>query len=311
MEELIKITGLCKQYMSREVLKDVSFSLKKDMILGLVGPNGAGKTTVMKTLGGLIMPTSGTVELFGESSPKGLAHSRSRMCFMIETPYAKQNMSARENLEKLRLQKGIPDKSRIDRALELAGLTDTGKKPVKDFSLGMKQRLGLAGALLSQPEIMILDEPINGLDPEGIVEIRELLLKLNREEHITLMISSHILSEMALMCTDYVFIRKGRVIENISAEDLKRRSHEYFLIRADKNDMVPAVLQNKLGITDIEVDKDGSVRVFKGFSDIRLISKTLFDNGIVPLELHLNDADLEKYYMDLVGENGEEGGDNV
>ncbi|MBR1383887.1 MAG: ABC transporter ATP-binding protein, partial [Ruminococcus sp.] len=168
-----------------------------------------------------------------------------------------------------------------------------------------------AGALLSQPEIMILDEPINGLDPEGIVEIRELLLKLNREEHITLMISSHILSEMALMCTDYVFIRKGRVIENISAEDLKRRSHEYFLIRADKNDMVPAVLQNKLGITDIEVDKDGSVRVFKGFSDIRLISKTLFDNGIVPLELHLNDADLEKYYMDLVGENGEEGGDNV
>ena len=198
---LIDVKNFEKQYMKKIVVKDASFQVKKGMICGLVGPNGAGKTTIMKAMGGLILPTKGTISLFGETDEKGLAHSRSRMCFMIETPYAKQDMTARENLEKLRLQKGLPDKSKIDKVLEMVGLADTGKKPVKEFSLGMKQRLGIAGSLMSDPEIMVLDEPVNGLDPEGIVEIRELLLKLNREQEITIVISSHLLSELALLCT--------------------------------------------------------------------------------------------------------------
>ena len=299
---LIDVKNFEKQYMKKIVVKDASFQVKKGMICGLVGPNGAGKTTIMKAMGGLILPTKGSISLFGETDEKGLAHSRSRMCFMIETPYAKQDMTARENLEKLRLQKGLPDKSKIDKVLEMVGLADTGKKPVKEFSLGMKQRLGIAGSLMSDPEIMVLDEPVNGLDPEGIVEIRELLLKLNREQEITIVISSHLLSELSLLCTDYIFIRKGEIIKKISAEELSNECHDYFLIRTDNDSLVPAILQNKLNITDISVEKDGAVRVYEKTDDLRLISKTLYENGMIPVELHMHDANLEQYYMNLVGE---------
>ena len=299
---LIDVKNLEKQYMAKVVVKDASFQVKKGMICGLVGPNGAGKTTIMKALGGLISPTKGSISIFGETDERGLAHSRSRMCFMIETPYAKQNMSAKENLEKLRMQKGLPDKKRVDEVLKLVGLDNVGKKPVKNYSLGMKQRLGIAGALLSKPEIMVLDEPVNGLDPEGIVEIRELLLKLNREHEITIVISSHLLSELSLLCTDYIFIRHGELMKKISADELRNECHDYFLIHTDNDSLVPAVLQNKLDITDIHVEKSGAVRVYEKTDDLRLISKTLYDNGIIPVELHMHDANLEQYYMNLVGE---------
>lgn len=301
-ETIIEVQNFVKQYMKNTVVKDVSFEVKEGMICGLVGPNGAGKTTIMKALGGIILPTKGSISIFGETSEEGLAHSRSRMSFMIETPYAKQNMSAYENLEKMRLQKGLPDKKRIDEVLELVGLSDVGKKPVKNFSLGMKQRLGIAGAMLAKPEIMVLDEPVNGLDPEGIVEIRELLLKLNREEHISIIISSHILSELSLLCTDYIFIRHGELVEKLSADQLKRQCHEYYLIHSDNDSMIPAVLENALGIKDIEVQKDGSVKVFERIDELALISRTLFENGITPIELHMKDADLEQYYMNMVGD---------
>ena len=299
---LIDVKNLEKQYMAKVVVKDASFQVKKGMICGLVGPNGAGKTTIMKALGGLISPTKGSISIFGETDQRELAHSRSRMCFMIETPYAKQNMSAKENLEKLRMQKGLPDKKRVDEVLKLVGLDNVGKKPVKNYSLGMKQRLGIAGALLSKPEIMVLDEPVNGLDPEGIVEIRELLLKLNREHEITIVISSHLLSELSLLCTDYIFIRHGELMKKISANELRNECHDYFLIHTDNDSLVPAVLQNKLDITDIHVEKSGAVRVYEKTDDLRLISKTLYDNGIIPVELHMHDANLEQYYMNLVGE---------
>ncbi|MCQ2469084.1 MAG: ABC transporter ATP-binding protein [Ruminococcus sp.] len=300
---LIDVRNFDKQFMKNTVVKDASFQIREGMICGLVGPNGAGKTTIMKALGGLILPTKGTISLYGETTEKGLAHSRTRMCFIIETPYAKQNMTARQNLEKLRLQKGIPNKDRIDEVLKLVGLENVGKKTVKNFSLGMKQRLGIAGALLSKPELMVLDEPINGLDPEGIVEIRELLLKLNREEHITIVISSHILSELSLLCTDYVFIRKGEIIKTLSADELSKQCHEYIHIHTDNDSLVPAVLQNVLNITGISVEKDSSVRLYERLDEIRLISETLYKNGIIPLEIHMNDANLEEYYMSLVGDD--------
>ena len=299
---LIDVKNFEKQYMTKVVVKDASFQVKRGMICGLVGPNGAGKTTLMKAMGGLIIPTKGSISLFGETDEKGLAHSRSRMCFMIETPYAKPNMTAKENLEKLRLQKGLPDKSRIDEVLKLVGLENAGKKQVKNFSLGMKQRLGIAGALLSKPEIMVLDVPVNGLVPEGIVEIRELLLKLNHEQEITIIISSHLLSELSLLCTDYVFIRKGEIIKKISADELRNECHEYFLVHTDNDSLVPAILQNKLDITDIHVEKSGAVRIYEKTDDLRLISKTLYENGIIPVEMHMHDANLEQYYMNLVGE---------
>ena len=301
-ETIIEVKNLEKQYMKSKVLNDVSFEIKKEAIIGLVGPNGAGKTTIMKILGGLTIPSAGTVSLYGAVDEKGLSKARSRMSFMIETPYAKENMTARENLEKQRLQKGIPDKGRIDEVLKIVGLDNTGKKLVKNFSLGMRQRLGIANALLSKPEIMIMDEPINGLDPEGIVEIRELLLKLNKEEHITIIISSHILNELSLLCSEYIFIHHGKIIETINANDLKTKCKESYHIHTDKDSLAVAILQDKLNITDFAVEEDGSIQLYEKLDDLRLISKTLYDNGVIPIALSMREANLEKYYMNMVGE---------
>lgn len=305
-EILIDIKNLEKQYMKQKAVKDASFQIKKGMICGLIGPNGAGKTTIMKILGGLALPTGGSISIFDETTENGLAKARSRMSFMIETPYAKEKMTARENLEIQRIQKGIPDKKRIDEVLEIVNLTDTGKKPVKNFSLGMRQRLGIANALLTKPEIMVLDEPVNGLDPEGIVEIRELLLKLNREDHITIIISSHILSELSLLCTDYIFINKGEILQTVSAPELKKICKEYYRIDTDNNNLAAAVLQNKLELTQFDVDKDGSIRLYENLENIRDISKALFENGVIPTTLAMNEANLEQYYMNMVGEENAE-----
>lgn len=303
---VIDVKHLEKQYMKQKAVKDVSFQIKEGMICGLIGPNGAGKTTIMKMLGGLVLPTNGTISMFGEQSEKGLAEARRRMSFIIETPYAKEKMSARENLEKQRLQKGIPDKQRVDEVLELVGLKDTGKKYVRNFSLGMKQRLGIANALLTKPEIMVLDEPINGLDPEGIVEIRELLLKLNREAHMTIIISSHILSELSLLCTDYIFIHHGELMQRVSADELKRLCKEHYHIHTDNDSMALAALSERLGITEYDVEEDGSIRLYTHLDNVREVSKTLYESGVIPLELSMREANLEQYYMDMVGEQNVE-----
>ncbi|MBQ8826964.1 MAG: ABC transporter ATP-binding protein, partial [Oscillospiraceae bacterium] len=282
-----------------------SFEIKEGMICGLVGPNGAGKTTIMKMLGGLILPTAGELNIYGASTQDELARARSRMSFIIETPYAKDGMTAYENLEKQRIQKGIPDKNRINEVLELVGLKDVGKKPVRKFSLGMKQLRGIAVALLTKTEIMVLDEPVNGLDPEGIIEVRELLLKLNREEHITIIISSHILSELSLLCTHYLFINNGEIIKNVSADELRVICKEHYVIDTDNNSLAAAVLEEKLGIEKFSVEKDGSIKLYERLDDIRLVSKTLFENGVIPTTLAIHEANLEEYYIDLVGEEND------
>ncbi len=307
---IIDVKNLDKQYMKQHAVSDASFQIREGMICGLIGPNGAGKTTIMKMLGGLVIPTGGEISIFGGSSDEELAKARSRMSFIIETPYAKEGMSARENLEKQRLQKGIPDKKRIDEVLETVGLSDTGKKPVKNFSLGMRQRLGIANALLTKPEIMVLDEPVNGLDPEGIVQIRELLMKLNRDEHITILISSHILSELSLMCTDYIFINGGKLIREVSSETLKKECSEFYRIDTDNNSLAAAILHEKLGITEFDVDRDGSIRLFEGLNDMHRISKSLYENGVVPTVLSLNEANLEQYYLNLINAEDEQNGED-
>ena len=238
--------------------------------------------------------------MYGASDEKGLNHARTRMSFMIETPYEKDKMTAYENLEKQRLQKGIPDKNRVNEVLEIVNLQNTGKKIVKNFSLGMKQRLGLANALMGKPEFMVLDEPINGLDPEGIVEIRELFRKLNKEENITMVISSHILSELSLLCTDYIFINHGQIKGIFTADELKEACSEYYHIDTDNNEKASAILTNNCGIKKIEALEDGSLRIYDGLDNIRNISKTLYDNGIIPTELSRNEVNLEDYYMKMV-----------
>ena len=301
-EVIIDVNRLEKQYMKQKAVKNVSFRIRQGMICGLIGPNGAGKTTIMKMLGGLVLPTDGEITIYGEKDEKGLAKARSRMSFMIETPYAKDKMTARENLEKQRIQKGVPDKNRVDEVLSIVGLSDTGKKHVRNFSMGMRQRLGIANALLAKPEIMVLDEPINGLDPEGIVEIRELLLKLNREEHITILISSHILSELSLLCTDYIFVHHGKIMQTLSAEELRKRCKEYYHIHTDNDAVALAILQEKIGISEYEVEADGSIRLYEQLDNTTEVSRILYENGVIPVELHVNDANLEQYYMDMAGD---------
>ena len=301
-EKIVEVRNLTKQYGKQKALDDVTFSIKKGSIVGLIGPNGAGKTTIMKTLGGLVFPTSGEIEMYGATDEKGLNHARTRMSFMIEAPYEKEKMTARENLEKQRLQKGIPDKKRIDEVLKQVNLENTGKKIVKNFSLGMRQRLGLANALLAKPELLVLDEPINGLDPEGIVEIRELFRRLNKEENITLVISSHILSELSLLCTDYVFINNGKIKGVFTEDELKAACSEYIQINTDNNEKASAVLIDKIGIEKMDVTKESGIRIYEKLDEIRYISKTLYENGIIPVEIAKNEVSLEDYYMKMVSE---------
>jgi len=274
MSSVIELKNISKQFKTQMAVDNVSFEIEQGSIVGLVGPNGAGKTTIMKMIGGLAIPTTGEINLFGETSESGLFHSRSRMCFMIETPYAKQNLTARQNVEKQRIQRGVPDKKRTDEVLKLVGLENAGKKEVKKFSLGMKQRLGIAMALLTKPEVMILDEPVNGLDPQGIVEIRNMLLKLNKEEHITIVISSHLLSELSLLCTDYLFINKGQIIKKISAPDLEKECRQYLHLHTDNDEMAVAILADKLGIGKIDAGKKDEIRISERMDEARLISKT-------------------------------------
>ena len=299
-EIIVDVKNMTKQYGRQLALDDVSFQIKKGSIVGLIGPNGAGKSTIMKIMGGLVFPTEGQLTMFGESGEKGLNHARTRCSFIIETPYAKGGMSARENLEKQRLQKGIPDKGRIDEVLKIVKLEDTGKKEFKKFSLGMKQRLGIANALMGKPELMVLDEPINGLDPEGIVEIRELLKSLNKEQKVTIMISSHILSELSLLCTDYIFINHGKIMDTLTAEELNSECSEYYQIDTDNNELASAILTNECKINKMEVLDNGSIRIYEGLDDIRSISKKLYDGGVIPTTLARNEANLEDYYMKKV-----------
>lgn len=299
---VIEVKNLTKQFMKYKAVDNVSFKINQGMICGLIGQNGAGKTTIMKMLGGLILSTSGEITIFGGSSEKELAKARSRMSFIIETPYEKADMTARENLIKQCLQKGVNDKKRVDEVLEIVGLADTGNKKAKNFSLGMRQRLGIAGALLTNPEIMVLDEPINGLDPEGIVEIRELLLKLNKENNITILISSHILAELSQMCTDYLFIHHGKIRKFVSSEELRRLSRANYIIHTDNDNLAEKVLRNKLGITGIEMQEDGNICLHERTDEIRLISRTLYENDIIPLVMYLQEANLEQFYLNMVGE---------
>ncbi|MDE5778350.1 MAG: ABC transporter ATP-binding protein [Lachnospiraceae bacterium] len=232
-ETVIAVEQLSKEYKFGMAVDGVSFQIRKKGIYGLVGPNGAGKTTIMKMLGGLVHPSAGTIHMYGDAGELQPEQARRYMSFIIEQPYLQQGATAYQNLEKMRLMKGLPDRERIHQVLELTGLGDVNpKKHVRKYSLGMKQRLGIAGALLSDPSVLVLDEPINGLDPEGIIEVRELLLNLNRERGVTMLISSHILTELSHLCTDYLFINHGRIVKSITHEELKESAEdleEYYL----------------------------------------------------------------------------------
>lgn len=300
-EFILRTNHLTKKYKNDFALKNVDVSIKKGEIYGLIGQNGAGKSTLLRLVTGLSFPTSGKVVLFDNDDPKKFIDAQKRMGAIVESPALFLNMSARENLEVHRLQKGIPGKDSIDKTLELVGLTNTGKKKAKNFSLGMRQRLGIALALLSDPEFIILDEPTNGLDPMGIVELRELIKKLNREKGLTVLISSHILSELYQLATTFGIIHRGRLIEELSSKELDEKCRQHLRIKVDNPTMGATVLEKSLSTTEFEVMPDGTMKLYSYQDDVRTVSSVLTNNGLVIEHLSQDGDNLEGYFSKLVG----------
>jgi len=298
---VLKTNQLSKRYKNQFALNKVNLSIEKGSIYGFIGQNGAGKSTLTRLVTGLAMPTSGTIELFGETSERKLIQARKRIGAMIEEPALYPHMTAAENLEAHRLLKGVPGKECVQKTLTLVGLLDTGKKKAKNFSLGMKQRLSLAIALLGDPEFLILDEPINGLDPMGVVEIRELLKKLNSEKGITIIISSHILSELHLLATHYGIIHKGELIEQMSLNELEEKCQKYLYIKVDNTEKAATIIETVLSTNDFEVMPDGVIRLYKYLNQPGIVSTTLVNEGLVIEEFKSMGQDLESYFTNLIG----------
>ncbi len=298
MDYVLKTTGLTKQYGRHTVVNHVDMHVEKGDIYGFIGKNGAGKTTFMRMVAGLASPAEGSMELFGSTD---LETQRLRIGSLIEHPGLYGKMTAKENLEVVKRSLGITEKNAVEDMLEFVRLSDTGKKKVKNFSMGMKQRLGIAIALFSNPDFLILDEPINGLDPAGIKEIRDLLLRLNRERQMTILISSHILGELSKIATRYGIIKDGALIEEFEARELELRCQRCLKLAVDDTDRAAAILEEKCHIANYDVPQEGVIRVFEGLDRSWAINRELVLKDIKVKEICLAGQDLEGYFMDLLG----------
>lgn len=302
MEDILQLERLTKVYGkgNHTAAENFTLTIKKGHIYGLIGPNGAGKTTIMKMIAGLTEPTGGKITIFGNA--KDLEESRSRMSFMLEAPYLDGSMTAFENMEYIRFIRGVAREERIKEILDFVGLADTGKKPVKQFSLGMKQRLGIGMALLPGPEIMVLDEPVNGLDPEGIVDIRNILKRLCAEEKTTILISSHLLSELSELCTDFVIINHGKLVECFSDRELEERCRCFLTIKTNDINRTAAVLEEELHVTEYQVMEKEEIRLYTHLDEVEKVSKSITDNGLILTKLALEGENLEEYYLSKVSQ---------
>ena len=298
---VLKTYNITKKYGEQLAVDNVNMTIKKGDIYGFIGQNGAGKTTLIRLITGLIHKSGGEIELLGANEENELNKARTMVGSLIETPSFYTNMTARENLEVSRLVRNIPGKKCIDEVLELVGLKDVEKKKVKNFSLGMRQRLGIANALMGNPKLLILDEPINGLDPMGIVEIRELLKKINKEKDMTILISSHILSELSELATTYGIISNGKLIEEITAKQLSEKCRQYIDLRVDDTARAVILLERELGISDYEVLEDSNIKVFSNLDNVGEITSLLSRSGIIVESISVKGENLEEYFMNKVG----------
>ena len=300
-EVILKTYNITKKYGNQVAVNNVNMTIKKGEIYGFIGQNGAGKTTLIRLITGLIHKTGGEIELLGATGEAELNKSRTMVGSLIETPSFYTNMTARENLEVSRLVRNIPGKKCIDEVLELVGLKDVEKKKVKNFSLGMRQRLGIANALMGNPKLLILDEPINGLDPMGIVEIRELLKKINKEKDMTILISSHILSELSELATTYGIISNGKLIEEITSEELAEKCRQYIDLKVDDTSRAVTLLERELGISDYEVLEDKKIKVFSNLENVGEVNSILSKSGVIVQSISIKGENLEEYFMNKIG----------
>lgn len=308
MEYVLTANALCKHYKNFKALNGLSMHVPKGGIYGFVGKNGAGKTTLIRLVCALQLPTSGSYTLYGvKNTDKEIVRARRRMGAIVETPAIYPDMTAEENLRQQYLILGLPSFEGCREILELTGLSDTGKKKARDFSLGMRQRLGIAVSLAGDPDFMILDEPVNGLDPQGIVEIRELILRLNRERQITFLISSHILDELSRLATDYGFIEGGRIIKEISARELEKACRKCVRMEVTDTRLLAPVL-DQAGI-EYRVLSESRADVF-GEIVLSQVAMLLHEKGCQVLCASERDESLESYYLNLV-EGREERGKEV
>ncbi|WP_278840829.1 ATP-binding cassette domain-containing protein [Holdemania filiformis] len=299
MEMMLTVQDLTKRYHDFKALDHFSMNVEKGAIYGFVGRNGAGKTTLIRTICGLQAPSQGTYTLLGRkhNDPK-IAKSRRKMGAVIETPSLYRELNARENLEVQLRMLGLAESSEIDRLLALVGLSEAGRKKVKDFSLGMRQRLAMAVALAGDPDFLVLDEPVNGLDPQGIIEVRELILKLNQKHQVTVMISSHNLDELARLATVYGFIDHGRMVKEIAADELEKTCRKCVELSVGSPEAAVETLEST-GV-DYRVTAADTVEIYGeiGLSDLLL---KLAQNGCAVLSMKARDESLESYYLSLVG----------
>jgi ABC-2 type transport system ATP-binding protein len=304
MEYVLQTKGLTKQYKHFQALSGLSMHVPKGAIYGFVGKNGAGKTTLIRLICGLQEATSGEYSLYGiDSRDKAIAKSRRRMGAVVETPSIYLDMTAEENLKQQYLILGLPSYEGIPELLKLVGLETTGRKKAKHFSLGMKQRLGIAVALCSDPDFLVLDEPVNGLDPQGIVEIRELILKLNRERQITVLISSHILDELSKLATHYGIIDQGRMVKELSAEELEQISRKCVRMEVTDTKVLARVLDSMK--IEYKIISETTADVFAKVNVTQLAAALAKEHCEV-LSMQERDESLESYYISLVG-----GGDHA
>lgn len=300
MEEiLLQTKGLTKQYGHHKAVDQVDIHVKKQAIYGFIGRNGAGKTTFLKMISGLSTPTSGEIEMFGYKG-KDLAKTRTRVGCLIENPGLYGNMSAYSNLKIKCKLFGMNDDGYIQDILETVGLADVGNKKIKHFSLGMKQRLGIGLALVGEPDLLLLDEPINGLDPQGIVEMRELIGRLQEEKNMTIMISSHILEELAKIATDFGIIHNGSLLQELTREELMERCRERMVLTLDEPENALPVL-DKLGYTKYQVVDKEHIHVFERLEEGAFLNTQLVFAGISVRGLTITSEGLENYFLKMTG----------
>ncbi len=298
MENILSVKDLSKKYGKAQILNKVNLDIPKGSIFGLVGRNGAGKTTLMRIVTGLAEPTSGTYSIGGvSSSDKKILSVRRRMGSITESPAIYRNLSAYDNLKLQYINLGMTSYDDIPELLELVDLKDTGKKKAGKFSLGMRQRLGIAVVLCGKPDILILDEPINGLDPQGIIQMREILLRINRERHTTILISSHILEELSKLATHYAFIEKGEILQTLSSRELMSKVRKSSRIKVSAADPLFRIFDRE-GI-EYKIDSEDTIDIYSDITAKHIIS--LADEaGVEVLSINENNESLEGYFMNLV-----------
>ena len=295
---ILRLENISKSYRNNVALRSMSVSIQRGEIYGVVGENGAGKSTLIRIIMGLCKPTTGTIELFGNTNPKAVNQQRARIGYIPDVCALYPNMTAEENLEIRCVEWGILKKN-IQEILNLVCLSDVGKK-VSQYSLGMKQRLSFAIALLGNPEFLVLDEPTNGLDPMGIIELREILVNLNRRKHTTILISSHILNELHQMATQYMFISHGKLIECISSEKLSKKCSRHLLLQVTDIEKTIVLLEQVLHTENYDLCPNNSIRLYAYIDQPDKVSLLLNQNGVGIKQLSSEGDDLETYYMRLI-----------